>query len=326
MAIREIELKNVEYVARLEEGEYSGHDLDSTRLLKDYFSLKRLSVQNCAIPNAYRPAVLGSPGTEYQIDVLHRALRRALRLEYLEVIVEKATCLEGRSAPPGQGRIIDFPNLRTIRIPPPGHWSIDVRSLTLQTLAYIVAPGFDKSHYTQPNAKPLVPDDQHLPTPPQRLGLLKHLELEGTSGDDIWRIKGITAYLRGLNKVVVRSFDYPYPRSPADALDVDNRAQIQVLTALESAPQFNPALDDLRFEFRYTPDDRLIKLVLKQKNGNGIAPLKRLELRGCSQLSEEARVFLAKEVPHFICEHEIPVFSREEEQKKEELLRRLACL
>lgn len=327
MAVQDIELKNVDYVDRIEGGEYKGRDMDSMRQLKDYTSLKRLSVQNCAIPNVYRPGVLGNVGanTEYQIDVLHRALRRAFRLEYLEVIADKETCSGGRAAQPGQGRIIDFPILQTIRIPPPGHWSIDVRSLSLQTLAYVVPQGFNKYHYTQSNAKPLLPDVQHLPAPVHRLGLLKHLEVECTSADDISQLQGITAHLPGLTHLVVRSFGYPYPR-PTDAMSADTRAQIQILVALESEPRVNPNLEKLRLEFCHTPDDRLISLVMKRKAGNGLAPLKRLELRGCSQLKEETRAFLAQEVPHFVCEHEMPVFSVEEEDKKEELLRRLACL
>lgn len=98
--VRSIELKNVDYKDRILDEEYGTGDLDYMRTLKHYPFLTRLTLENCAIPNVYRPGVLGNPGAEYQFDVLHRVLRRAPSLEYLKVVPEKQTYLDGRAAQP----------------------------------------------------------------------------------------------------------------------------------------------------------------------------------------------------------------------------------
>lgn len=261
--------------------------------------------------NAYLlPELPNSVQAVWQSDPLHRALRKAERLQYLKVVPEAKTSWQ--AAKPWMGSRITLEHLKTAILGPPADWSIDIYAPNLETLI-IVLPEDDpwaKRHFVNnddPLVVPLIPDLEHSPVTIDTIWRLRKVKFEASFNDLIPRLEEWLSRLTHVRTIEFCGLDRPYPNRSATAEHPDNRAQIRILQSLVDHPEWCPVLEDLRLSFCYTPGDQLLQLVAEREGATGAAarPLRRLQLPHCSKLSDITRAQLNLKVPSFSSTDEV---------------------
>ncbi|KAJ9093207.1 hypothetical protein QFC21_006524 [Naganishia friedmannii] len=283
-----------------------------------YPRLKSLTVHRCAFDGSYAPSLLGD-SREYQVDQLHRALRGALGIEFLEVT---EPVVGVRMAQPGVGKRITLLQVRELVVPPPSIWSIDILAPHLESLSFASARKSRIEWCLQVARKKhsaLIPTIAEAPITLDTLPRLKQVEFFCYEYDQISRLEEWLSQLPNITKLVIIAgkAGNPWPRQ-ANGGSFDYRARMQVLQLLIDHPEWCPELEDLELHACFASGRKLVEFVRNRTKATNCASLRRLALKESLALSAEAFLTLCNEVPEFShSSHEEPGGSEVARRRRE---------
>jgi hypothetical protein len=289
--LQHLELDHVDF--RLQEAPMSPATWDkrSTAGNADQYTALRTLISNkCAFMNGYHTPV--RQADRWQSDPLHRALRTTTALETLIVIPEEKISLT--AAQPGIGKKCTLTALRSLTLPPPSVWALDIVAPNVEILKFRLPSELPHVHdlFLKQHARPLVPALHHSPVPQDILWKLTHVEFPCFDLDKIERLELWIPHLANVKTLAIRGFRGsrgPYPKA-SHAEGPDDCVQIKILESLIHRPEWLNKLEELHLDVCYTPDQALIDFVTMRTAPAVPAartPLKRMVLRYCSKLADE---------------------------------------
>lgn len=151
-----------------------------------YSSLRSLRIERCGFMNAYIDPPPSTGG--WQSDQLHRALRTAPALETLVVIPSEGT--SAFAVQPGDGKKCVLECLRSLSLPSPSQWAIDIIATNVDSLKFVMPRErpWGKKDFLKNHVRPLIPAIRHSPVPEDSLWRLTHVELQCCDYDNIDRL------------------------------------------------------------------------------------------------------------------------------------------
>lgn len=261
-----------------------------------YPNLQRLVIDYCPIPNTYNRAFCSESenGTKYRVDPLHKMLRGAGNLEYLDAMPYTET-LDDRRPTPGMGKRVTVSKLKYARIPPPMLWCIDISAPSLETLVFAIpiGPAFETAEVE------LLPRLIHAPVPDDAFSSLTFVELVLGELDTVSRLDELAFPVDNVTTLVLRN-TAPYPgRMPVSEMQStpSSKAYMAVTQLLADRPHLCPQLKDLCLYACISNGKTLVDFVRARKR-SGSVTIRRLHGTLFTALSNKTKATLNAEVSY----------------------------
>jgi hypothetical protein len=242
----------------------------------------------------------GSVVGQHRSCVLHRTLLGAASaLQHLEVLCHPAMDVpDDRRQRMSQERIT-MANLKTIAVPPPAVWAIDVVSSKVTSLDFILSTPQSRCLWeslpTNTRAH-LIPDIRDSPVDVQDLFRLTTLGFEFCSSDTASRLDMWLSRVPNLTKLTLRGNREVGTWPPERERE---RQHMCLGQALLQNPTWMPALTELSLINCNVSDEHLVEFVKLRRDSATMAPLTKLVIQrlASEQMSPETHAWLEEAVP-----------------------------
>lgn len=313
--LKTLEVRNVDFRENTELDDFSPrfgarlfNDDDED---EDYPTLERLTVSGCMfdLKGSMLDEIAGGhdlSAGRYRTCPLHKMLRRAKNLQYLEVM-----CISSLTSYLPSIRQVtspdrtEMPHLRTIVCPPPACWTIDMYAPNVERLRFALPDESSRLNYEDRHPgsrRPLIPLIKDSPVTDAQLVNLTHLGFECCSADTIPRLEQWLSRVPNLVSLHIQGVSNfepvanPFPEDPLFTGGPGDAVHVNILKALIDHPEWLPKLTDLQLIHCVMPDDRLVEFVKMRKDLSTVTPLTRLSLQSFRRPSPETHAWLHREV------------------------------
>jgi hypothetical protein len=263
----------------------------------------------------------GSVASRRTSCVLHRTLSSAASaLENLKVI-----CPPGMAAPPGSlepitatprgmmrpqrvsKKRIQLPHLRTIVIPPPAVWAIDMLAPKVESLDFVLSGLSTRGWYERRPIEaraPLIPNIHDSPLDVNDFTRLTSLGLSFCSTDTAPSLQAWLSRVTNITKLTLRG-SRQEPAALDDSQD-EPLVNMCVGQVLLQDPAWVPSLTELDLINCDVPDNLLFDYVKLRRESVTLSPLSKLVVRNRSstQMSAETRAWLQEAVGEGFVTHD----------------------